>query len=37
MISQGVAVIEPASNLRNLMRQVSALLKARGAKVEEID
>jgi len=37
MISQGVSVIEPATNLKALMRQVSASLKAGGAEVEDVN
>lgn len=36
MISQGIAVIEPGENLRALVRQIAAALKAGGAEVEEI-
>jgi hypothetical protein len=36
LISQGIAVIEPGENLRALMVQIAAMLKAGGADVVEI-
>ena len=37
MISQGVAVIEPGSNLKALMRQIWVLLKSAGRNVRDIN